>query len=443
MRWLLFLLLIAPGGVLWADRNDPPGARYPAMKISFIDPLTGRSVWRMTTDAKQSRASNLLGDLSSETTAWSPDATRIAYVKKGHPDKPDGVYVMDVSTGVETVVAVDARAAYAVFSRSTNEIFYSARTNGWPRSAGAVAGEAAPEPSVQVSAVRLDDYSVRVLKAFPGAVWIGPAVQNCDGSLIALFPSTGDVAAASFNDLSEQCVIVDPQGDVQPGWEFHPDYSCPFNADFALWHPTDSKLVVTRRFLSPTSVATRLWHVETLENPYPGNRKIGHSAWHPNGRLMLENDLWDLATGQIVKPLSIGGPHKNFNPADGALGLEARVCFDARKPPYVLFVRTLSQLPAIDPVERERLLKLEHRTAEDNRQLWYVQETDPAIAFCQHYSDFSSHAVHPHAHWSPDGSYLLWQSNVAYAEHGAPPGGVGTADNAEATDLFVVPVDAD
>jgi hypothetical protein len=44
------------------------------------------------------------------------------YLKRNHPEKPDGAYVMDVATGEETLVARERSCTYAVFGRATNEI---------------------------------------------------------------------------------------------------------------------------------------------------------------------------------------------------------------------------------------------------------------------------------------------------------------------------------
>ncbi|HVL65336.1 MAG TPA: hypothetical protein VM573_09240, partial [Actinomycetota bacterium] len=48
-----------------------------------------------------------LANLSASALSWSPDSTRLAYVR-GTPGQPGGLYVLDVTTGVETLVKASA-----------------------------------------------------------------------------------------------------------------------------------------------------------------------------------------------------------------------------------------------------------------------------------------------------------------------------------------------
>ena len=100
-------LLALLAGLPPAARAAGPGTQYPSQKVAFADPVTGRTVWRMTTDGAQHGAyQQAAGDQSSESSSFSPDSTRIVYSKNGMADvKPDGVYVMDLASGVETFLA--------------------------------------------------------------------------------------------------------------------------------------------------------------------------------------------------------------------------------------------------------------------------------------------------------------------------------------------------
>src|SRR3990172_7860280 len=119
-----------------------PGTQYPSQKIVFTDPVTGRTVWRMTTDgATLSATHGAAGDQSSESRSFSPDSTRIVYSKHSMTsgNKPQGVYMMDVITGVETFLAPSERFAQPVWSRDgSNEVYYYDRPDNSPRLVRAV-----------------------------------------------------------------------------------------------------------------------------------------------------------------------------------------------------------------------------------------------------------------------------------------------------------------
>lgn len=386
------------------SRNDPPGTRYPSMKIVFEDPVTRRTVWRMTTDGKQFDAANHMGDLSSEVSSWSADSHHIVYGKQGHLSKPDGVYLMDVETGEETYLAFARSTPYPVFSRTTNEVFYSF-------------GRLRSEPAAswhELRAVDLESFRVRTVARFDRAIFLGPAAQNRDGSLLAVSPLLG-IRADGFNSWSEQTVVMTPQGEIHPKWRYDPNRFSALNANFAMWSPVDSRLLITRRFVSDTEAVHHFWNVDTLINPFPKAFGLGHASWHPNGTGYLHKDFYDLRTGKLLHATGLpGGPHPNINPTEGALGLAARVVFDARKGPPFLIVQKLEDLP--------------------------VDWTDASSAWCLHYASSRSNRAHAHPHWSPDGRLVLWQSDVAETSLGTPPG--GSDDTPTTVDLFIAPIDS-
>ena len=65
---------------------------------------------------------------------------------------------------------------------------------------------------------------------------------------------------------------------------------------------------------------------------------------------------------------------------------------------------------------------------------WRIPDATLAV----HYSSMANNVAHVHAHWSWDGKYILWTSDVADLRDGAPPGGTGGG-----TDLFIVPMEID
>jgi hypothetical protein len=71
----------------------------------------------MTTDGQAGYWHQAAGDQLSESSAFSPDSTRIVYAKNGDGPKPAGVYVMFLSSGVETLLAPAPWCASPVFAR--------------------------------------------------------------------------------------------------------------------------------------------------------------------------------------------------------------------------------------------------------------------------------------------------------------------------------------
>src|SRR3990172_7669134 len=134
-----------------------PGTKYPSQKITFTDPLTGRVVWRMTTDgATLGAIHGAAGDQSSESRSWSPDSTKIVYSKYNHDPaiKPVGVYMMDTLTGVETFLAPSVWYAQPIFARNgSGEGGYYDRSGG----------------NLVVRAVSTQSYAVRTIVTLGGA----------------------------------------------------------------------------------------------------------------------------------------------------------------------------------------------------------------------------------------------------------------------------------
>ena len=129
---LLLLLMIAGCAVAQA-----PGTTYPSMKVRYDDPHTGNAAWRMTTDGAEHMIKNCLGDQSHESSSWSPDATKFCYGKKRESGctspKPEGVYMMDVATGVETFLAPMLNQVPQVLRAFKTLV--AARRKGLPRAA--------------------------------------------------------------------------------------------------------------------------------------------------------------------------------------------------------------------------------------------------------------------------------------------------------------------
>jgi len=370
-----------------------PGTQYPSQKIVFTDPLTGKTVWRMTTDGSRLGTKHgAAGDQSSESRSFSPDSTKIVYSKydTNSGSKPVGVYLMDIFSGIETFLAPSVWYAQPIFARDgSEEVYYYDRSGG----------------ELVVRAVSTQTYAVRTIVMLNGATWQEKIEVNADGSLISSHPVIGGTS---------RTVVFTPQGQFHANWGL----SGGGRGDGAVWHPSDPKRVVAER--SPGG--EKIWHVDTLATTPPALSNY-HSSLHPNGVWHLtQGYLTNIETGASVT--SGGGMypyHPNINPAQASLGLDAQVAVDDRRWDSIPG-RPRLYLPTI-----RRLLSI-------SNAIWASNDSSLAAV---HYSSMANNYAHVHAHWSWDGQYVLWTSDVADLRDGSPPGGTGGG-----TDLFIFPLGA-
>jgi hypothetical protein len=364
---------------------DVPGTTYAAQKIVFTDPLSGKTVWRMTTDGAQHGALHqAAGDQSSESRSFSPDSTRIVYAKSGMSGKSDGVYMMNVASGVEVFLAPAPWYASPIFARDgSNHVYYY-------------------HGRLEVRAVDTVTYAVRTVVTLPGTSWQEKLEVNADGSWISAHPVTSGV---------KRTVIFSPGGQFHPNWTL----SGQGREDGAVWHPSDPDWICAWR-----GTQARIWHVDTLATK-AGRCETAHSSWHPNGRWMMSQAyLWDVDTGTDVVPGGGMYPiHMNINPAQAGLGLDALVTADDRN-----WFRNNAGRPRLHVPTVRDLTAYADDIFPSGRGLVAV-----------HYSSMNSNTAHSHPHWSFDGRYILWTSDTSDLRDGTPPGGTGRG-----TDLFIVPM---
>ncbi|HLC41192.1 MAG TPA: BACON domain-containing protein, partial [Methylomirabilota bacterium] len=300
--------------------------------------------------------------------------------------KPDGVYMMDVATGIETYLAPAPWYASPVFARDgSSEVYYY-------------------YGRLEVRAVNTVTYVVRTIVSLSGTSWQEKIEVNADGSYISAHPQISE---------SFRTVIFTPQGQVHQNWTL----SGQGRDDGAVWHPTDPKWICAYR-----GSQAKIWHIDTLATK-AGACETAHSSWHANGQWMItQGFLWDIETGASV--MSGGGMypyHPNINPAQASLGLDAQIAVDDRRWDSIPG-RPRLYLPTI-----RRLLTI-------SNSIWASNDGSLAAV---HYSSMANNYAHAHAHWSWDGQYVLWTSDVADLRDGSPPGGTGGG-----TDLFIFPVGA-
>jgi hypothetical protein len=392
LSWFLLLPVLVIAG---PPRPAVPGAQYPGQRIIFTDPLTGREVWRLTTDGAEFGALHqAAGDQSSESRSFSRDSKRIVYAKSGMARvKPNGVYVMDLHTGIETFLAPAPWFASPIFSvNGSDEVYYFDRPGNGP---------------LLVRAVDASSYAVRTVLTLPGADWQEKVETNVDGSYLSVH--------ARLTDGTWRTVIFTPRGEIHPSWAM----DGPRSDDGAVWSPTDPRLICAVR-----NGQGRFWSIVTLATTaQPCNP--AHSAWHPNGRWWFEPAyLVDIRTQVHVLPGTGMGPiHPDINPTEASLGTAARVTADDR-----------GSFDRGTGCPRLYVSTLEALIAAARSGNWRV----PSALMAVHYSSMETHGAHIHAHWSYDGTYILWTSNTRDLRDGAPPGAMGRG-----TDLFVVPLAAE
>ena len=345
-----------------------PGTQYPSQKIVFTDPVSGRTVWRVTTDGSQRGATHqAAGDQSSESRSFSMDSTRIVYAKGGAGTKPDGVYVMDLASGVETYVAQASSWAAPIYARNgSGEIYYYTRSNN---------------TATLVRAVNPTTFAVRTIVSIPNTQWQEKLEVNSNGSLISAHPR--------MNDGRYRTVILTPQGEVHAQWTA----SGPTSDDGALWSPTDPKWICAVR-----NGQGRFWHVDTLATK-PLGCVPAHTTWHPNGAWYFDNaylrnvdSLVNILPGTGIEPI-----HPNINPAEASLGTGARIIADDRN-----WFANGTGRPRLYAMP---LLEFMPAAVLGNFRI-------PGRMVAVHYSTMNNNSAHVHAHWSHNGQYILFTSDT-------------------------------
>jgi hypothetical protein len=394
----LFLFLILKTSICFAARSDKIGTTYPSQKVAFKDPVSGKTVWRMTVDGTQKKALNNISDSSGmEGDKFSPDGTKICYAKTGHNEKPDGFYVMDLVSGEETYVGPtgDLRWGACVFSKTTNELFYMYVYNG--SSTMGKFGE--------IRGVNLSTLSTRLLRKLPdvNAGNIGMSL-NRDGSYLATKVGVGEGGAAYVNSKVYVVILKTSDGTEHPNWKY--DQSTPDMSeagDHPYWHPTKNNAVRTYR-----DGVLKIWNIDTLaaeQKPIfmgeADNLYGAHNCITVDGAIQFHT--WG---------------HADCHPLDAGKGENTRAVLDRRQAEYPYLYVTAFKNAAGYGV--------------------YPATLADVVAVHYNYATGTHNYAHAHPHFSRNGKYVLFASAVNNTVAGTPPGG---ADNDTYTvDLFVVPL---
>lgn len=386
---------LVPSGECTSDENSLVGTTYPSQKIVFTDPISGNAVWRLTTDGAEHAVLHSLQDQSGrETYQWSPDGENLCYAKTGHPNKPDGLYIIDVHSGTETYIGSGTRSGGAcTFSKSANEIFvrygHESNTEKWS----------------EIRSYDLSSFDCRVVTKFPGAS-VGQLSLNSDGSYMGVHLNTGPPGVQYGDDkYTFEYVILDMRdGSFHSNWQVDgiPDEIA--NGDGFYWHQSDPNYVRAVR-----NGERGIWNIHTLEKISTstmimvGSRYIpsAHGCWSADGR------VWFWSNG-----------HADCHPQDYGTELDTRIVIERLGALYFSEIRNFL-------VNLDDLLKTER-----------PPPGDPDALLALTYGANASYTGHPHTQFSNDGKFVAFISDMGNTSRGTPPGGVDP--DPRSTDIFVV-----
>jgi len=349
-----------------------PGSTQEFQRERYRDPLTGATAWRLTTDGRDAGVINTQGDLSSEATAFSPDSRQIVFAKCCGRGTPTGVYIMDIASGHASLLARTALwNPYPVFSRDGTEVYFYDRH----------------EKNVDVIAVNVTTRASRRITRIKNAEWQEKIEVNADGSLLSVHIRVRGVFYT---------YVMRPDGMFLPGWDPSPP-----SGDGAMWNPVHPERLLVRR-----GSVVRAWNVlELSDKSWKWSCEscdVAHAAWHPNGELYFAGGyVVNARTGERLGGTGIPPIHPYIHPLDATRGLDARVLAD--EAPW--FFKGKGQPRLYAPTLREVMRgDFRHRPV--------------AI----HYSSYEKNSSHPHPHWSPDGRFIFFVSDVGSDRDGLPPG---------------------
>ncbi len=384
-----------------------PGTTYPSMMLSYDDPYTGHAAIRLTTDGAEHSIKNCLGDQSHESSSWSPDATKICYGKKRESGctspKPEGVYMLDIATGVETFLAPADIGDHDgwVFSRDGAEVYYYFDVN---------------DSTVEVRAVNITTFAVRTLNTLSPTTGGHKITVNCDGSYIAVHQWAPD----SLPENRRTAILNTATGQFHPNWPWNSGLPA---QDGTVWSPVDPKRVFAQRG------ALRIYNIDDLSTTASQGSEIAHSIWHPNGIWYLSGsatpncrliDISKSSSTNIIAEPSRGrelrAAHPFAHPLDSSRGMQARLVLDCgyfAPRSSALYILTLDQMVNEDwRANRDRV-------------------------WVSHFSTMVRNDAHPHPQFSPDGTHILWQSDSNRDDLGAVP---GTRGGDRKVDLYISPL---
>lgn len=427
--------------------GDAVGTTYTSQKIAYTDQARNLQAYRLTTWGKSLGEDIKIGHTvgAQDNHQWSNDSSKITFGMK--VGGSHFVFVMNIASGVSTLVAKDSNGRGSTFNRdssNTDEVIF------WVKKSG----------SMDLVAVNSTTFARRTIYSLTGATDASSVSQSMDSHgrwIQAWITGRGSCYAPVCSDRV-QSVVFDtrPGGNagqaiIHPAFPFDPDIQFTLNAtnhdlyrDGAMWNPVyTSKAMLDECY--PLTAAGKcqtgqsghryaLYDFETnTSSPWP--EWPAHSTWSADGLYTIgdhgviklnpstnaptcqnANDI--CATRESGRGLyySRAQTYGNLSSAERTLGMNQRVAASTNngrlQTPTLSTVANVPFQTGADPWQ-----------SDPSYTLGYAFETDGDGRRQQ---------------YSPNGQWLLWRSNLNNTSLQSPP---GPDDNDTATrDLFIIEV---
>ncbi len=383
---------------------------YPSMRRPYVDPNLGLNAARLTDDNQNA----CLQDLSGEQGAgspWAPDSIRVCY-SKGSGAKTQGIYVMDIFTGIETfLVGVSYFLAYPVWSRDGSDEIYFMEQSG---------------SNVRVKAVHAVTGAVRTIFSVASNGERQKLGITAGGTYVTahIKPSGGG---------SHRTIIarVDGSG-ILANWNING----PSSGDGSLPHPTDDDLIIASRGTGGES--GEMWRISTATKVHERNFRLSHACvWGGAGGNFIyqidsgnvvDLDDPDSPEGVVVDDGGQGAVHPRAFPCDFHLGMACRLIYD--EAPFFYNPATQPRLIIATPEQC------------NNHGTNHWRAEGQVVGY--HWSDSDSNGAHPHPSPSPDGKKILFVTDMKWRAGGEALWATGDlGDPNTAISLFVLFLDED
>lgn len=422
--------------------------------IPYEDPIIGKSITRITLDAGEAGENNCVNFLAAAAGAssnWSQDSQRIVYTRscEGDPSQ-NGIYVYDVNTKQSTCIAKTSKHwTYPIFDHShTGDIvYYIDGSDLWDN-------ENNNKPYAIYKAL-VDFTSTQQCEDYREPfIHIQELSGNTTKRIVLLTKNNiddgGDPLFATHVEHPQggiRTIIFTPAGSLLGNWDLDNGNNPPHNdtddGDTSVWSPHNSTLIYTNR--RTNTGRPGVWSV-SIDNedqpqlqyePFVSNRnchlddhgdsiEVAHSAWgwhrQADGSIKdifigADRCVWTQVTDASNTIISQtqnnddgfelhGQLHLSFDPFsfDGELSnirfvADEYISGSGAEP--FLYNLTLGDIGISD--ENPSPYSSWSGVREDKKLAWHRNKFVGLTGGQQ--------AFEPHPQFSPNGQYVLWQSN--------------------------------
>ncbi len=450
-------------GAAASAQDQSPDAPAIQAALTYVDEVDDTTVHRLTSDGPDG-CLNYMGNMSGEATSWAPDSTRIVYAKRCFgAGGGAGIYVYDLAERRERCISgVGGQWANPIFDAEGVNVYFIDGSDSPRDERGSKpyavyrVGAGAPGDDGGRCPDR-DDVSTRVLdiRAAAGVVDdVRVLTRNA-----ALDQADERFATHVRSDGQWRTIVFDRSGRLQSGWGFgndNPTHDDVNDGDASIWSPNDPDKIFTNRATGPGDRRARrgIWQVSEsrllhVPDSCGGTNSVAHAdwVWHPatgtdvivgnyrcvwsvDGNGTTSTSGWRL-NGYIHVDVDQSSVHGDL--AD--IRFVADEYFDEGGSQPYLYVTTLGDVGM----------------GGAGYGGWSgVRVNDGLVGHRNRLDDGSNNALkayEPHPQFSPDGRYVLWQSNSlnSLKGHSCPAAACGPAggDNGSVSylDIYVAELD--